>query len=434
MYDLILATIPHPVAAQWLANMAGDLERYAIFAVGVWLVLWVILARPLAGRKIRAETPPARQMLLEFAVSLRSVAVFSTIGLITFGLERAGHLPGPALASTWGAAWFWASLVLMIIGHDAFFYWSHRLMHDPRLFRRFHRRHHKSMNPTPFTAYSFDLGEAAVMGAYVPLWMILVPTQWEVVGLFMLHQIFRNTLGHAGYELMPATKAGRPLLDMFTSTTHHDLHHAQAGWNYGLYFTFWDRLMGTEHPEYHARFAQAVRRPLIEAPSVSRDAADSSPMRGSTRQDRPSSRGEGSVRRSRATDGAAAVLIAIVLAMSTDAHAQTPQTIAGDWATPGLGSIVRLSPCTDAPAKLCGRLVWAWDPAQLRPGALGAPMLRDAAWRDGAFRDGVLVNPEDGRSYRGEIRPEGDLLRLKGCAGPFCQAQVWRRLASIPRP
>lgn len=135
-------------------------------------------------------------------------------------------------------------------------------MHDPRLFRVFHRRHHKSMNPSPFTAYSFDLGEAAIMAAFVPLWLFLVPTQWGVTGLFMLHQIVRNTMGHAGYELMPARADGRPMFDWVTTTTHHDLHHAQAGWNYGLYFTWWDRLMGTEHPEYHARFAAAVRKPL----------------------------------------------------------------------------------------------------------------------------------------------------------------------------
>src|SRR5262249_7546610 len=70
-----------------------------------------------------------------------------------------------------------------------------------------------------------------------------------------------NTLGHSGYELFPSRADGRPLLDFMTTTTHHDLHHAQAGWNYGLYFTWWDRMMGTEHPDYYARFAAATRRP-----------------------------------------------------------------------------------------------------------------------------------------------------------------------------
>jgi sterol desaturase/sphingolipid hydroxylase (fatty acid hydroxylase superfamily) len=254
------------IAGQWLANMQTDLARYVIFSVGVWLALWVAFAFLLRGRKIRPDTPPARQLWLEFLISIRSIAIFSTIGLFTFLLERLGFLPGTAIAASWGTAWFWVSLALIIIGHDAYFYWCHRLMHDPRLFRRFHRRHHKSMNPSPFTAYSFDLGEAAIMGSFVPLWMMIVPTQWPVVGLFMLHQIVRNTLGHAGYELMPARGDGRPWLDFLTTTTHHDLHHAQAGWNYGLYFTWWDRLMGTEHPEYQARFAAAVRRPLLASP------------------------------------------------------------------------------------------------------------------------------------------------------------------------
>ena len=48
--------------------------------------------------------------------------------------------------------------------------------------------------------------------------MILVPTQWPVVGLFMLHQIFRNTIGHSGYELFPARKDGRPLIPWLTLT------------------------------------------------------------------------------------------------------------------------------------------------------------------------------------------------------------------------
>lgn len=255
----------------WLMGMQTDLGRYVFFAVGVWLSLWVVLARPLRDRKVRPQTPPVRQLFVEFLFSLRSIAVFSTVGLITFALDRAGLLWGPAVGASWGPVWFWIALALMIVAHDAWFYWTHRLIHDPRLFRRFHRRHHKSHNPSPFTAYSFDLGEAAINVAFVPLWMILTPTPWPVVGLFMIHQMVRNTLGHSGYELFPATRAGKPMFDWMTTVTHHDLHHAQAGWNYGLYFTWWDRWMGTEHPAYHARFAAVAGRdgkalaPAVEA-------------------------------------------------------------------------------------------------------------------------------------------------------------------------
>jgi sterol desaturase/sphingolipid hydroxylase (fatty acid hydroxylase superfamily) len=392
------------IATQWLMNAQTDVTRYAVFAIGVWLALWVVFAGVLRGRKIRDQTPRAQQLALEFVISLRSIAIFSTIGLATFMLERFGLLPGPQIAASWGLGWFWASLALIIVAHDAYFYWAHRLMHDPRLFRVFHRRHHKSMNPSPFTAYSFDLGEAAIMGAFVPLWMLIVPTQWPVIGLFMLHQIVRNTLGHAGYELMPTRGDGRPLFDWLTTTTHHDLHHAQAGWNYGLYFTWWDRLMGTEHPEYHARFAAAVRKPLLPAKSVA------APITISV------------------------AFVAGALALTAQpARAQT-QALAGDWATPGLGAVVRFEPCPGASDTTCGRLVWAWDQTQMPHLRVGEMMIRGLVWRDGAWRDGRLLNPEDGRTYSGAIRPDGDLIRLRGCAGPFCQEQSWRRLSSIPRP
>jgi Delta7-sterol 5-desaturase len=391
------------LARHWLQFLMHDLSRYAEFAIGVWLVLWIALAGVLRGRKIRETSPPAKQLVTEFFTSLRSVAIFSSFGLIPYILERGGILHGAATAAGWGPIWFWTSLALMILAHDAYFYWAHRLVHDPRLFRAFHLRHHRSHNPSPFTAYSFDIGEAAIMAAFVPTWVILVPTQWEVVGLFVLHQIIRNTLGHSGYELMPARKDGRPMFDMFTTTTHHDLHH-EKGWNYGLYFTWWDRMMGTEHPEYHARFAAAVRKPI-----------------GSS---------------AKPVAAAAAIVVAIALVFTPQpARAATPTDVAGDWATPGLGLVVRMAPCTQNANTLCGHLIWAWDQRRLQSGAIGSLMISGASWRDGAFRDGQLTSPEDGRTYRGEITPDGhNVLRLRGCAGPFCQTQVWRRLESIPRP
>jgi hypothetical protein len=57
------------------------------------------------------------------------------------------------------------------------------------------------------------------MVAFVALWPLIVPTPWPVIGLFMLHQIFRNTMLHAGYELWPARANGKPWFDWITTTT-----------------------------------------------------------------------------------------------------------------------------------------------------------------------------------------------------------------------
>ncbi|MBU1376297.1 MAG: sterol desaturase family protein [Alphaproteobacteria bacterium] len=263
-----METFLHDLPQIWLSNLVVDLRRYIIFAVAVFAILWVVLSAPLRRRKLREDSPPPRQMGLEFLMSLRSIAIFSTIGVSMSLLSRLGAYPLSDQAHTWGPVWFGASLALMILGHDAYYYWVHRVMHQPRFFRTFHRRHHKSHNPSPFTAYSFDIREAFMMASFVLLWPLIVPTPWGVVGLFMLHQIFRNTMLHSGYELMPARADGRPMLDWLTTTTHHDLHHAQAGYNYGLYFTWWDRWMKTEHPEYQARYAQAAWRPFARRTGI----------------------------------------------------------------------------------------------------------------------------------------------------------------------
>lgn len=245
----------------WLMGFENDMIRYIIAAPLTWLVLCVICAPLLKRRKIRPDSPPAMQLVIEFLCSVRSVAVFSTVSLLSIVLWKAGLLWGGDWREHAGPVWIAVSFVITVVAHDAYFYWAHRIMHHPKLFRTFHRRHHRSHNPTPFTAYSFDLAEAAVMAGFTVIWELIVPVSWIGFTAFLIHQIIRNVLGHSGYELFPAGKDGRPMFDWMTTVTHHDLHHSQAGYNYGLYFTWWDRWMGTEHPEYLARFAAVTRPP-----------------------------------------------------------------------------------------------------------------------------------------------------------------------------
>lgn len=401
-------------AGLYLLIFLHDFGRYAVWSLAVWLVLWRLLRKSLASRKIRVATPPAAQMRREFAASTRTAAVFACGGLLIVLGDRAGLMRTYEDAAALGWSWFAASLGLLIILHDAWFYWTHRLIHHPRLFRRLHRTHHRSNNPTPFAAYSFDPGEAVVNAAFLPLIALVLPISFLAIGLFMLHMIARNVVGHAGYELMPARRDGRPLLDFLTSVTHHDLHHAQAGWNYGLYFTWWDRLCGTEHPLYHEKFAEAVRKPL-----------DGSAVRALKA---PLAR--------RAFVGAFAMMVAGIVPFHRLEAAPTAQAaiagVSGDWATEGVGAIVRLGACEDDGGLLCGRMIWSWDP-QVKQRLGDRLMLGELAWTGARFEEGWLENPEDGRTYRGSmILGEDGGLRLKGCAFVFCRSQIWRRVDDIP--
>jgi len=65
-------------------------------------------------------------------------------------------------------------------------------------------------------------------------------------------------MGHCGFELFPSWFM-RSRLGWFMNTiTHHGQHHEKFVTNFGLYFNFWDRLMGTNHRQYEERFEQIV--------------------------------------------------------------------------------------------------------------------------------------------------------------------------------
>ena len=262
-FVVLLSTVTGFVVETYPYIWAFDTGRYLIGAGGVYLIVNLALAGLLRGRKIRTRSPDWRQKRREILNSLRTAAIFAAVG----GLSIAGLIAGGAdmiyddpSARGWG--YFAFTTVMLIVLHDAWFYWSHRIIHHPKLFRRFHREHHKSHNPSPWTAYSFDPAEALVNAIYLPLVLLIMPSSTLAIFIFINHMMIRNAIGHSGYELFPSLRSGRPMFDWMTTVTHHDLHHAQAGWNYGLYFTWWDRLMETEHPLYHEKFAAAVRKPL----------------------------------------------------------------------------------------------------------------------------------------------------------------------------
>jgi sterol desaturase/sphingolipid hydroxylase (fatty acid hydroxylase superfamily) len=44
------------------------------------------------------------------------------------------------------------------------------------------------------------------------------------------------------------------------------MHHRYVHYNYGLYFNFWDRVMGTNHPRYEQEYDRVCAKPSGETP------------------------------------------------------------------------------------------------------------------------------------------------------------------------
>ncbi|MDZ4287756.1 MAG: sterol desaturase family protein, partial [Prosthecobacter sp.] len=129
--------------------------RYAILAGLVWLLGYVIFKRHWFHRKIIAAFPASSEVRREMAYSALSMLIFGMVGAATVQATRHGWTQMYMKLGAHSTLWFWASIVIAILLHDAWFYWTHRLMHHRKLFRLFHRVHHLSHNPTPWAAYAF---------------------------------------------------------------------------------------------------------------------------------------------------------------------------------------------------------------------------------------------------------------------------------------
>lgn len=250
-------SITNMFLAVWPIIFWLDFSRYMV-AAGVMALVLLVFARQLDGRRIQEHRAVAADRRREFTYSLSTIVSFSLTGFAVYWGSQYGifRIYGGELPGGWRTA---IEILAMVLCHDAYFYWAHRTMHRPLLFRRVHRVHHKSRTPTPWAAYAFAPTEAVIEAAFLPLSTLFIPVHELTVLVFVTHMIFRNVVGHAGFELFPSWWLRVPVLRWITTTTHHDLHHSHGGYNFGLYFTWWDRAMRTEHPEYHHRFSQAVQ-------------------------------------------------------------------------------------------------------------------------------------------------------------------------------
>jgi Delta7-sterol 5-desaturase len=239
-----------PFAAVALTIVAVDLLRYLLGAGAVWLVVNVWLQRRLQSRRIHDASPRPGQLKHELTYSMSTVLIFAANGAMLWLLTVHGSTHIYDQVASHGWPWWIASLVLIVVAHDAWFYWTHRLLHHRRWFAAVHGRHHASAQPTPWAAYSFHPIEAAIQAAFLPLFALLVPIHDGAIAVFLVHMIVRNAVGHCSHEVFPWRWTPRGALRWITPVTHHHFHHARNRGNYGLYFTWWDRWCGTEDAEY----------------------------------------------------------------------------------------------------------------------------------------------------------------------------------------
>lgn len=242
--------------------------RYAVIAGGFFLLFYVIKPKRYLHLHIQKAFPKPKDYYREIGYSFLSFIFFSLCIFLLFrtpikAYTRIYDHPGDL-----GWEYFALSIFLALVIHDAYFYWTHRLMHHPKLFKIFHLVHHKSTNPSPWAAFAFHPLEAIVEVGILPVLVFIMPINAYAVLIFFLISTVINVYGHLGYEIYPAWLVKSKLGRWLNTSVSHNMHHKYFNGNYGFYTRVWDVLFGTMNPHYDATLAEIVDSDKVKAEAV----------------------------------------------------------------------------------------------------------------------------------------------------------------------
>lgn len=243
----------------WL--LADNAIKYFFLSLPFFLIFYVFFKKKLAFKKIQLQFPKITDYGRELFFSTLSVIIFSVPPLLILYSNSIRplttfytHIP------LFGWPYFILAFPLMLFMHDTYFYWAHRAMHHPKLFKTIHLVHHKSSNPSPWAAYAFHPLEAIIESLIFVIFLFTIPVHSiHLTGFFVLSLLY-NVYGHLGFELYPKGFNKHWLGKWLNTSISHNQHHQYFKGNYGLYFTFWDRLMGTLRKDYDKTYEAIKNR------------------------------------------------------------------------------------------------------------------------------------------------------------------------------
>lgn len=187
----------------------------------------------------------------EILYTLSTLVMIYLIFILSAYLQDMGILVFYKSLPTW---YMILSIPLLVVIHDAYFYWTHYLMHKSKFFYRFHKQHHQTSDATPLDALAFHPIEAFVHFIFFVLYPIIIPTDLSLMQFMFVFMLICNSAGHLPYEFYPKFLYDFPIIRQFNAATHHQMHHKYYTTNFGLYYNWWDRWLKTNHQDYFVTF------------------------------------------------------------------------------------------------------------------------------------------------------------------------------------
>ncbi|XP_004636588.1 lathosterol oxidase [Octodon degus] len=138
----------------------------------------------------------------------------------------------------------WFHLIVSIISFlfftDMLIYWIHRGLHHKLIYKHVHKPHHIWKIPTPFASHAFHPLDGFLQSLPYHIYPFIFPLHKLVyLGLYIAVNVWTISI-HDGDFRVPQIL--RPFIN---GSAHHTDHHLFFDYNYGQYFTLWDRIGGS---------------------------------------------------------------------------------------------------------------------------------------------------------------------------------------------
>lgn len=141
-------------------------------------------------------------------------------------------------------------LICMIIIHDTYFYWTHRILHL-KPFWHIHEIHHQSVEPTLASSHVFHFVETGINFSFI-IWFTFIAgvlfggLYYFPALFFVVYTIAWNIYGHGKKNLFSDRITKSSLGSYIVWPDYHRKHHQKGDGNFGFIFTFWDQLCKTQ--------------------------------------------------------------------------------------------------------------------------------------------------------------------------------------------
>lgn len=146
----------------------------------------------------------------------------------------------------------WAHVLLEVflltIIMDLLMYLFHRTVHFLRYFRKVHERHHEHQSTNMLSLFVLHPIESIGFGLMMLAVIWLFPFSATGIAIYLLINSLWGTIGHLNTSVLPPFWLKVAKKSFLCTSEFHYLHHQNPDYNFGFYFSFWDKILGTLHP------------------------------------------------------------------------------------------------------------------------------------------------------------------------------------------